>query len=180
MLCPMRVFRPPPVSRDRYLAHRLPCQPASQPPLTAHLIACAFPVHQSTRPCWCRNLQFDWALGICSPHTTRSVSRRLLRFRSVSTLKSQSSNTKPHFFSVPTRLLCIAAYSVPAPSAGSRSLCPPCSPRRSCGFWDTIRIDGDVVSVAIQKWWNSIGVAGVKKLWNQNKPYPCDACCGRR
>jgi len=46
-----------------------------------------------------------------------------------------------------------------------------------CGAWNTIRIDGDLVSVAIQKWYNSIGKTGAKKLWNQNKPYPCDACC---
>lgn len=46
-----------------------------------------------------------------------------------------------------------------------------------CGAWNSIRIDGDLVSTAIQKWWGSIGVPGAKKLWNQNKPYPCTACC---
>jgi hypothetical protein len=46
-----------------------------------------------------------------------------------------------------------------------------------CGAWDTIRIDGDLVSVAIQKWYNGIGKAGNKVLWNQDKPYPCAACC---
>merc|ERR1712166_141361 len=46
-----------------------------------------------------------------------------------------------------------------------------------CGAWNTIRIDGDLVSVAIQKWYDTIGVPGAKKLWNQNKPYPCDSCC---
>jgi len=46
-----------------------------------------------------------------------------------------------------------------------------------CGSWNSIRIDGDLVSVAIQKWYLGIGVAGSKKLWNQNKPYPCTACC---
>jgi len=46
-----------------------------------------------------------------------------------------------------------------------------------CGSWNSIRIDGDLVSVALQKWYNGIGEAGNKKLWNQNKAYPCDACC---
>lgn len=46
-----------------------------------------------------------------------------------------------------------------------------------CGAWNTIRIDGDLVSTAIQKWYNTIGQSGAKKLWNQNKLYPCDACC---
>lgn len=40
-----------------------------------------------------------------------------------------------------------------------------------------IRIDGDLVSGAIQKWYEGIGTPNNKKLWNQNKPYPCDACC---
>eukprot|EP01051_Picozoa_sp_SAG22_P001103 SAG22_NODE_39_length_26283_cov_18.486653_2_plen_404_part_00 len=46
-----------------------------------------------------------------------------------------------------------------------------------CGAWNSISIDGDLVSVAIQKWYNGIGKAGSKKLWNQGKPYPCAACC---
>lgn len=46
-----------------------------------------------------------------------------------------------------------------------------------CGSWNEITIDGDLVSVAIQKWWEGIGTPGSKKLWNQNKNYPCDACC---
>merc|ERR1712048_736281 len=46
-----------------------------------------------------------------------------------------------------------------------------------CGAWNSIRIDGDLVSVALQKWYDGIGTAGSKKLWNQNKPFPCDACC---
>jgi hypothetical protein len=46
-----------------------------------------------------------------------------------------------------------------------------------CGAWNTIRIDGDLISTAIQKWYDGIGKAGSKKLWNQNKAYPCDACC---
>jgi len=46
-----------------------------------------------------------------------------------------------------------------------------------CGAWNSIRIDGDLVSGAIQKWYDTIGQAGAKKLWNQNKPYPCNACC---
>jgi hypothetical protein len=49
-----------------------------------------------------------------------------------------------------------------------------------CGSWNTIRIDGDLVSGAIQKWYDSIGQAGAKKLWNQNKPYPCTACCNMK
>jgi hypothetical protein len=46
-----------------------------------------------------------------------------------------------------------------------------------CGAWNSIRIDGDLISDAMQKWYTTIGVAGSKKLWNQNQAYPCDACC---
>ena len=33
-----------------------------------------------------------------------------------------------------------------------------------CGAWNTIRIDGDLVSVAMQKWYEGIGIAGSKKV----------------
>ena len=46
-----------------------------------------------------------------------------------------------------------------------------------CGSWNSIRIDGDLVSTAIQKWYNGIGSPNNKKLWNQGQKYPCDACC---
>jgi len=46
-----------------------------------------------------------------------------------------------------------------------------------CGAWNSIRIDGDLVSVALQKWYNGIGSASNKKLWNQNQAYPCASCC---
>jgi len=46
-----------------------------------------------------------------------------------------------------------------------------------CGSWNSIRIDGDLVSVAFQKWYDGIGVKGSKKVWNQGKVYPCAACC---
>merc|ERR1712187_608094 len=46
-----------------------------------------------------------------------------------------------------------------------------------CGAWNSIRIDGDLVSVALQKWYNGIGSLSNKKLWNQNQEYPCAACC---
>ena len=43
--------------------------------------------------------------------------------------------------------------------------------------WNMIRIDGDLVSSAIEKWYHGIGVAGSKKTWVQGKPYPCTECC---
>ena len=46
-----------------------------------------------------------------------------------------------------------------------------------CGAWNSIQIDGDLVSGAIQKWYNGIGQEGNKVFWNENKKYPCDACC---
>jgi len=46
-----------------------------------------------------------------------------------------------------------------------------------CGAWDTIRIDGDLVSDAFAKWYASHTDATAKKLWNQDEKYPCDACC---
>eukprot|EP01046_Picozoa_sp_COSAG06_P003380 COSAG06_NODE_131_length_22532_cov_12.428387_17_plen_110_part_00 len=33
-----------------------------------------------------------------------------------------------------------------------------------CGAWNTIRIDGDLVSVAMQKWYEGIGKPGSKKV----------------
>jgi hypothetical protein len=46
-----------------------------------------------------------------------------------------------------------------------------------CGNWNAIRIEGDVISTAFQKWYDGIGTPGNKKLWNQNQAYPCDSCC---
>lgn len=46
-----------------------------------------------------------------------------------------------------------------------------------CGMWNAIRIDGDLVSVAMQKWYESLGTKGTKKVWKQGKPYPCNDCC---
>lgn len=43
-----------------------------------------------------------------------------------------------------------------------------------CGEWGSIRIDGDVQAIAFQKWYND---PKTKRIWNQNKAYPCDACC---
>ena len=38
-----------------------------------------------------------------------------------------------------------------------------------CGSWNTIRIDGDLVSVAMQKWYDGIGKPGSKKVWGQDR-----------
>lgn len=46
-----------------------------------------------------------------------------------------------------------------------------------CGQWNTIQIDGDLSSQALQSWYNGIGNPSRKKFWNQNKPYPCNDCC---
>ena len=46
-----------------------------------------------------------------------------------------------------------------------------------CGAWNAIRIDGDLVSVAFQKWYDGLGTPGNKATWAQAKPYPCDECC---
>merc|ERR1740117_108711 len=46
-----------------------------------------------------------------------------------------------------------------------------------CGKWNGIRIDGDLISDAFQKWYDGIGTPGSKKLWNQNQAYPCATCC---
>ena len=47
-----------------------------------------------------------------------------------------------------------------------------------CGERDDIIIDGDIVHVAFWKWWNNT-LAGkpTKQLWQQGKPFRCDACC---
>jgi len=46
-----------------------------------------------------------------------------------------------------------------------------------CGSWNSIRIDGDLVSVAVEKWYHGLGRAGNKRLWNQNRTFPCEECC---
>jgi len=43
-----------------------------------------------------------------------------------------------------------------------------------CGEWGSIRIDGDVQATAFQKWYND---HKTKRVWSQNKAYPCDSCC---
>jgi hypothetical protein len=46
-----------------------------------------------------------------------------------------------------------------------------------CGMWNQIRIDGDLVSVAFQKWYDGLENPKAKRVWAQDKPYKCDACC---
>jgi len=46
-----------------------------------------------------------------------------------------------------------------------------------CAAWNIIRIDGDLVSTAIQKWYNGLGQEDNKRLWDQNQPFPCKDCC---
>ncbi|CAK9004260.1 Pectin acetylesterase 5 [Durusdinium trenchii] len=46
-----------------------------------------------------------------------------------------------------------------------------------CGAWNLIRIDGDLVSTAIQKWYDGLSTEGNKRLWNQDRPFPCKDCC---
>jgi hypothetical protein len=56
-----------------------------------------------------------------------------------------------------------------------------------CGEWNSIRIDGQLVSDAFSEWYKAVGVGAeegaaqsqpeAKKLWNQDKPFPCQACC---
>eukprot|EP00435_Cladocopium_sp_Y103_P017605 s551_g4.t1 len=46
-----------------------------------------------------------------------------------------------------------------------------------CGAWNSIRIDGDLVSTAIQKWYNGLDQRDSKRLWEQNQPFPCEECC---
>ena len=47
-----------------------------------------------------------------------------------------------------------------------------------CGNWDGSEIDGMLSGAALQKWYTG-GSAGLdnKGFFNQNKPFPCDACC---
>jgi len=50
-----------------------------------------------------------------------------------------------------------------------------------CGMWNSIRIDGDLVSVAFQKWYEGLGRPAVtppkKRVWQQGQPFKCDKCC---
>eukprot|EP01065_Artemidia_motanka_P021125 TRINITY_DN2520_c0_g1_i1.p2 TRINITY_DN2520_c0_g1~~TRINITY_DN2520_c0_g1_i1.p2 ORF type:complete len:413 (+),score=152.86 TRINITY_DN2520_c0_g1_i1:59-1240(+) len=46
-----------------------------------------------------------------------------------------------------------------------------------CGAWNSITIDGDLSSVAIKKWYESLGRTGAKTLWDQGEPFPCKECC---
>jgi len=48
-------------------------------------------------------------------------------------------------------------------------------------MWDSIRIDGELVSTAVAKWYDGLGQSGElippKTLWTQKKAYKCDDCC---
>ena len=48
-------------------------------------------------------------------------------------------------------------------------------------MWNSIRIDGDLVSTAFAKWYEGLGADRTgtprKRLWEQGQPYKCDACC---
>lgn len=46
-----------------------------------------------------------------------------------------------------------------------------------CGMWNSIRIDGQLVSEAFAQWYDSIGTKKPKTVWKQGEDYPCDACC---
>eukprot|EP00662_Eupelagonemidae_sp_cell21_P041941 gene41941-45805_t len=47
-----------------------------------------------------------------------------------------------------------------------------------CGDWDGSEIDGKLSGSALQEWYN-LGSPKLpnKGFFNQNKPFPCDACC---
>lgn len=47
-----------------------------------------------------------------------------------------------------------------------------------CGNWDSSMIDGVLSGAALQTWYTK-GAAALpnKGFYNQNKPFPCDACC---
>ena len=50
-----------------------------------------------------------------------------------------------------------------------------------CGMWDQIRIDGELVSTAFQKWYEGLGARGedvpIKRTWKQGLPFRCYGCC---
>ena len=50
-----------------------------------------------------------------------------------------------------------------------------------CGKWNEIRIDGELVSTAFQKWYEGLGPKGEsvpkKTVWKQGQAYKCDSCC---
>jgi len=50
-----------------------------------------------------------------------------------------------------------------------------------CGSWNAIRIDGELVSVAFQRWYEGLGKGAAarpeKRVWAQGQQYPCEACC---
>jgi len=46
-----------------------------------------------------------------------------------------------------------------------------------CGSWNAITIDGEQVSTAFAKWYESLGTPRTKRVWRQAKPFPCKSCC---
>jgi len=64
------------------------------------------------------------------------------------------------------------------PHPGSGAFLDSC--HHHCGAWNSIRIDGDLVSTAFAKWYAGLDAPGglpPKRVWKQGQPYPCDACC---
>ena len=74
---------------------------------------------------------------------------------------------------------CARARPPAAAAPRTRALLPPdpARPRRTGGAWNQIRIDGDLISYALQKWYDGLGRPDNKAVWKQGKAYPCDACC---
>ena len=50
----------------------------------------------------------------------------------------------------------------------------------SSDYFSSIRIDGDLVMQAFQKWYLGLGDPTAKKVWRQQELYPCADCCGLR
>lgn len=53
-----------------------------------------------------------------------------------------------------------------------------CSCHHHCGDWDGSEIEGKLIGAALQEWYEKGSPALANKgFFNQNKPFPCDACC---
>ena len=47
-----------------------------------------------------------------------------------------------------------------------------------CGNWDGSEIDGVLIGAALKEWYEKGSPALANKgFFNQNKPFPCEACC---
>ena len=142
---------------------------------SAHIKTPTFPM-QSQYDAW----QTGNVMGAPDPGTTPAATQNVFGKNLTALVKSQLL-CAPHL--CPRPLLDCAHPGLNAAVVFARRSQPQHgifldSCHHHCGNWDGSEIDGKLIGSALQEWYNM----GSQKLpnkgfFNQDKPFPCDACC---